>query len=103
MTDRTESEPQHLAADKFLYFFLGLRKGEIRRRVDSLLACEWETSEKFARLRAKQPRLRVLLTSGYIADDCSPGIKTDSRTAFLPKPFQLEDIEEAILKMREVA
>ena len=30
------SVPQALSADKFLYFFLGLRKGEIRRRVDTL-------------------------------------------------------------------
>ncbi|MCG8425179.1 MAG: response regulator [Proteobacteria bacterium] len=39
------------------------------------------------RLRKRLPRLRVLLTSGYMRDELTPSMRTDPAMAFLPKPF----------------
>lgn len=47
--DRAVDAGQTLSTDKFLYFFLGLRKGEIRRRVQVLTArYPEETPERLA-------------------------------------------------------
>lgn len=39
------------------------------------------------RLRARQPKLRVLVCSGYAGDAHTAALPVDERTAFLPKPF----------------
>ena len=48
-----------------------------------------------ARLRDRQPDLRVLMCSGYTGDDQTEEMPQGPRTAFLPKPFTGSDLVEA--------
>jgi signal transduction histidine kinase/CheY-like chemotaxis protein len=48
-----------------------------------------------ARLRDRQPDLRVLMCSGYTGDESADELPRGPHTAFLPKPFTGSDLVEA--------
>jgi PAS domain S-box-containing protein len=49
-------------------------------------------AELFHLIRAKDPRVRILLVSGYALNPEVPPLLESGRARFLPKPFQLEDL-----------
>jgi CheY-like chemotaxis protein len=53
-------------------------------------------AELFRRLRAKDPRVRILLVSGYTSIPEVPVLLESGHARFLPKPFQLEDLAREI-------
>ena len=62
--------------------------------------------ECFARLRAVDPNLRVLISSGYSLDVDAESILKGNATGFLPKPYdlkQLIDSVERVLSLKTLA
>jgi signal transduction histidine kinase/ActR/RegA family two-component response regulator len=57
--------------------------------------------ELVARLRETRPDLGVVFVSGY-ASDSIPNIVTDARTAFLQKPFPVEELVRKVYDLMEV-
>jgi two-component system cell cycle sensor histidine kinase/response regulator CckA len=60
---------------------------------------EMEGRTVLAELRARNPDIPVLLTSGYSQTMATTGIDIGGRTQFLQKPFSLEDLSA---KMRSL-
>jgi signal transduction histidine kinase/CheY-like chemotaxis protein len=53
-------------------------------------------AELFRALRAKDPRVRILVVSGYTSNPEVPILLESGRSRFLPKPFQLEELAREI-------
>ena len=57
----------------------------------------------YRELQAIDPEVAVCIMSGFAAEEIASRFEQEEFSCFLPKPFQLSDIEAAILKMGQVA
>lgn len=57
--------------------------------------------EVYKELRSIDPGLPVCIMSGFTEEEIATQFENDPVAAFLPKPFQIDHIEEAIVKLQE--
>jgi CheY-like chemotaxis protein len=55
--------------------------------------------EAFLAIRAIDPRVRVILSSGYTEQDATSRLIGSGLAAFLQKPYRLKDLEEILKKV----
>lgn len=67
--------------------------------LDIMLPDSWGT-RLVADLRARSPRLGVVLTSGFTGEDPVLGAGIGDRFPFLSKPFDVEDLRAAFTRAR---
>jgi FixJ family two-component response regulator len=48
------------------------------------------------RLQASQPRLRVVFTSGYAANEVNRELLAKTRARFLPKPYTRDELAQTV-------
>lgn len=53
----------------------------------------------FARLRALDPTVRIIISSGHVSDGHHDAIPGDGRTTFLDKPFNMRRLADAIARV----
>jgi PAS domain S-box-containing protein len=52
--------------------------------------------EVFAEIRSINPNIKVILSSGYTADEISQSITAEGLTEFISKPFKVSDLSEKV-------
>jgi PAS domain S-box-containing protein len=77
------------------------RPGEFRAVLMDLTMPNMNGVETFRELRRVDPKVRVVLTSGYNEQDAVHDFTGKGLAAFVQKPFQLEDLRQAIRKALE--
>lgn len=60
---------------------------------------DFHGAELFPHIRDKQPRIPVLITSGYTEERDLASILQDENTKYLSKPFRLTDIKHHITNL----
>jgi|GEM_PF-934258 len=75
------------------------RKGGVDLAILDMIMPGLEGGPTFERLRQLEPEMKILITSGYNELSCPPGSLEKPGTAFIQKPYR---VEELLTKVREV-
>lgn len=87
------------ASGKEALLALKSQKGGVDLAILDMIMPGLEGGPTFERLRQLEPEIKILLTSGYNELSCPPGSLEKPGTAFIQKPYR---VEELLTKVREV-
>jgi len=72
------------------------RRSEVALVLLDLSMPGWSAAHTMRELRRADPTVRILLSSGFSADEASKGLADDEVTGFLQKPYGFEDIAHEV-------
>jgi signal transduction histidine kinase/CheY-like chemotaxis protein len=81
---------------------IALMRGGLR---PSLVVCDMvmpglDGNQTMSQLKALEPDVRVVITSGFLGDDDASGVRSAGANGFLLKPFSMDDVAELISSLR---